>query len=90
MNAEICKVIRELRDVGPATRSELAAALDVSKHTLWAWIAMLGAWGLIRPCGHKGNSVVFELAPPQTPMGTPYVRKDNRPNRKRLDKSPSA
>ena len=88
MNAKMCQVIRELRDVGPATRPELAATLDVSHNTLWPWIAMLAAWGLIRPCGHKGNSVIFELAPPQTPLGTPYVRKGT--HSKRLDKSPSS
>ena len=75
MNAKMCQVLRELRDVGPATRQDLAATLDVSDNTLWHWVAMLAGWGLIRPCGRKGNAVIYELAPPGQPLGTPYVRK---------------
>lgn len=74
-NDKFCQVLRELRDVGPATRQELAAALETSEFTVWHWVAQLAAWGLIRPNGHRGRAVVFELAPPGQPLGTPYRKR---------------
>lgn len=88
MTGEMCRVIRLLRDSGPMTRPEMGVMLDVSRDTLWHWVALLAAWGLIRPNGHKKGVVLYELAPPGQPMGTPYVRKGT--YSKRLDKTTSA
>lgn len=87
MNAKMCQVIRLLRDGKPMTRPEMSVMLEVSPDTLWHWVAMLCSWGLIRPCGHKDQVVLYEIAPPGTPMGTPYVRKGT--HSKRLDKTTS-
>lgn len=74
----LCRVLRELRDTGPLTRQDAALVLEVSEDTVWHWFAKLAAWGLIRPCGTTGRQQLFELAPRDFPLGTPYVRRGKR------------
>ena len=74
----LCRALREFRDNGPMTRQDAAALLGVSEDTVWHWFAKLVAWGLIRPRGTTGRQQIFELAPPDHPLGTPYVRKGRR------------
>lgn len=80
----LCAVLRELRDVGPATTHELAAVLDAHEDTAYHWVRKLYAEGVIVPTGENERAVRWQLAPPNTPTRAPYIVKSDLRRRGRI------
>lgn len=76
-------VLRELRDTGPATRFELAAALDQNQTSLWFTLRVLLDGGIVEPCGRRGQALVYRLAPPGTPPSPKPYQREGRPHAER-------
>lgn len=79
-------VLRELRDTGPASVRELAAALDTPYGSMWHLVRVLRAEGVIAPAGFgqglgptRTAPILWGLAPQHHPKLAPYKR----PNKKK-------
>ena len=81
--ASASAVLRELRDGGPATRLELAATLGLNETSLWFTLRSLIDGGIVEPCGRRGQSLVFRLAPPGTPPSPQPYRREHRAHAER-------
>ena len=70
----ICGLLRDLRDAGPMTVSEMADVHEVHYDTAYHWVRTLKAEGILRAEGRKGQAVLWALAQPLTPAAeTPYL-----------------